>query len=188
MGLTKENLSGACGNAATELNGNLQLPGCERQREERFGPAQEYSYVLRLRGDNDAETMIELQALENARVEVLSQIGQALEVHAEDLDREAIREATNEAIREITRAERELRAIQRERAQQRAEIERERTEQRAEMEREQRELQQELQQAARDRQREIRELQREAERATNTMRFEFRATPPAPPPPPPPEQ
>jgi uncharacterized membrane protein YccC len=151
----------------------------------RFGPAQEYSYVLRLRGESDAETVMELRALENARIEVLTQIGQALEIHAEDLDREAIREATNEALREIARAERELREIQRDRHIERAEIEREREE----ALREHRALQDELRREAREQERALRELQRETDRTRNTTRFEFRIAPPQPEtPPPPPER
>ena len=158
------------------------MPGCAGRQPEDFGPAQEYSYALRFRGDNGAETLIELQALENARIEVLSQIGQALEVHAEDLDREAIRQATSEAMREIARAERELRDIQRDRAAERAEIEREREEMRREQDEARRIAMEERREAIRQQR-----IERDIERTRNTTRFEFRVTPPDTPHPPAPE-
>ena len=127
---------------------------------------------MRIEGGEDADTIVQLQALEAARAELLVHIGEELANHAQDLDREAISTATSEAMREIARAERELREIRRERAEQMAERDRIQREMREEMERERRrviEIRREANRAA-------------AERVIETMpsaRFE-----PQPPPPP----
>ena len=79
----------------------------------------------RLTGPKEVKKQ-EIQALENARIEILSEIGAALQVHATELDQDAIREATNEAMRQLARSERELRRVERERESQRQSVNEER--------------------------------------------------------------